>query len=65
MGSHGRLLGGVVLSAATPMREGAGQAKTGGRLMTDEVTGTQRGERLAQGQSRWYPQGATLNWEGR
>ena len=41
MGSHGRLLGGVVLSAATPMREGAGQAKTGGRLMTDEVTGTQ------------------------
>lgn len=57
MGNHGGLLRGGVTSAVTPMREGAGQAKMGGRLMTEDVTGAQRGEGLAHGPSHGRPQG--------
>lgn len=52
MGNRGGgILGGGVTSAVTPMREGAGQAKMGRRLMTEDVTAAQRGEGLAQAPS--------------
>ena len=59
MGNPGRLLGGSVISAATPVREGAGQAKMGGYLVTDDVRGTQL-KGSPRGQSHWCPQGGAL-----
>lgn len=59
MGNPGRLLGGSVISAATPVRERAGQAKMGGYLVTDDVRGTQL-KGSPRGQSHWCPQGGAL-----
>ena len=41
MGNQGRLLRGGVISAAAPVREGAGQAKIERHLMTADVTGSE------------------------
>lgn len=47
MGNQGRLLGGGVISAGTPVR-GGGQATFGRHLMTGAISGVQRHDRLAQ-----------------